>query len=256
MHDSVPAPAIRRRKRRARDTQLVLLAWCLWLILSWLITLTTQTIQIAASVIMPFSSMIGLTICWPMLRLSQGTPAMVAQVPHRSLCHQTDVQATCQQMHHGPNPTQAGTALLVEWLHLNVIFQAVVWPLMLNAQWTVHQTAWVDATVASWSLLAALITALGQRTGTGWSRTVAMAVCTLILLGEPALLGLSNLLAERGGGLAWPMRISPIQAMWDMIRTNGGGSGPQYGPQVIAVGAAAAAGWSLLVLNGRSQARI
>ena len=215
-------------RHRATGRRYLLLAWCIWLIISWTATLTTQSIKVAATVTMPFSALIGLMLMWPILRLSQQFEPPVTVDPNGRL------PATGQQ--------QLG--IFREWLQLNIVFQAVVWPLMLNAEWTIEQTAWLDVTIASWSLLAALITDWGCRSTSGWTRLVAMIICLLLLFAEPALMGLSNMATTSGQAISWTMKISPIRIVWDMTRQYGGASRfQQHIPLVLATMAAGIVGW-------------
>ena len=159
---------------------------------------------------------------------------------------QVDLNSDPAAVNLGQPRTRGELSLLAEWLNLNLVFQAVVWPLMLNAQWTVRQTAWINATVASWSLLAGLITACGRGSRSGSVRTVAMVACLLVLVGEPAAMALLNLITGDGQGPVWMMRMSPIQVMWDLTRVGDGPMSEKYYPQVIFMGVASAVGWLVL----------
>ena len=225
-----------RRRRRAASRHGLLLAWCIWLIITWTATLATESIKVAATVMMPFSALIGLMLIWPMLRLSQQSEPPTAADPN--------ARSPATSHYHG--------GILREWLQLNLVFQAVIWPLMLNAQWTVEQTAWLDVTIAAWSLLAALITDWGCRSPSGWVRMAAMIACLLLLFAEPALMGLANMVTAPGQAVSWTMKISPIRVVWDMTRQFGGaGRFQQHIPLVLAAAAAGIVGWVVWALCRR-----
>lgn len=225
-----PAPTARLSPRRRRhSTQNLILAWCLWLIASWLVSLGDVTATLAARLTMPFAALFGLMVMWPVLRLSQWRDQDDATMP----------------------PFGWGQ-VLAEWFVLNLVLQAVIWPLMINGSWTLNQTLWLDAAMAGWSLLVGLIVACGVNAAGGWLRGLTMSLCLLLVLGEPALMALLNTdfthglslgPVEPGRGVVWQWKFSPIQAVADMTRPYDAGSAHRYGPQVIAVGVAAVLGW-------------
>ncbi len=228
------------RKPHQHSSHWLLLGWCFWLIASWAVTLHRQSVAVASTLMMPFAAVVGLIILWPMLRLSQwDAPAASLNPPARA----------------GWRTRRGGGFILFEWLCLNVVFQAVVWPLMLNARWTIAQTFWLDIAVAGWSLLAALIIAWGRLFESAGVRIFAMGLCVLTLLGEPLAMAVINLATQPGDGVLWQMKVSPIELIWRMTRPFGGGAtfastaAGQFGPQVAAVTAAAVLGWVMYTLR-------
>ncbi len=196
--------------------QNLVLAWCIYLIGNWLITLLNTTPQLAAQRLMPFAALFGLTILWPAYRLS------------------------LWRVHNGVRHGE----ILREWLALNLVLQSVIWPLMLNASWTATQAFYLAGVLAGWSLLMGLIVAWGVESNSSWRRTGAMAACLVLVLGEPAILGLLNAGATgTGGGIVWPMRASPLPVVAGLIVPHDEGGSHQYVPHMIAVTAAAALGW-------------
>src|SRR5206468_387657 len=105
--------------------------------------------------------------------------------------------------------------VLVDWFSLNLVLQAVIWPLRLIADWPLSQTLWIDAALAGWSLLAGLLVAWGCRSNRGGDRTAVMLLCMLIVLGEPAALAVLGAAAPRSG-VHWVMRISPVQTLYHL----------------------------------------
>ncbi len=178
----------------------VVIGWCAWLLGSWTINMDVQA-PIPAARWMIYSGLIGMTMAWPMWRLSIAIVAPTA-------------------------PTQA-YGVFVDWLNLNLVFQAVLWPLSLTTRWSEPQTLWLAAALGAWSLLAAAIVAWGTHVPlhTGKRRAVAMILCLAVPLGEPAVLGVMNLEASQPSAVTWPMHLSPIQTLWGLTVQ------PAYWPQ-------------------------
>ena len=234
--------------KRIHGTQGVVLAWCIWLIGSWLITLGFESALVASQLMMPYVALTGLTLLWPMLRLSQW----------REVRSSTD-QVSLPLARDGAAPAAAGptaqphyppslpaSVILREWLCLNLVSQAVIWPLMINARWSIWQTLCLDGLLASWSLLAGAIIRWGGHLGTGWGRSAAMTLCLLLVYGEPAVMGLLNMFADRD--LTWRMRISPIQTVWHVTQLGWSHLHHHDAIQVVSAGLAAMTGWLGLAL--------
>lgn len=237
------------RRKRIHGPQGVVLVFCIWLIGSWIVTLGFESAIVASQLMMPYAVLGGLTLFWPMLRLSQwrGVRSLSDKVllPGDSNASGRPFAETVA----GPDLTTLG--VLREWLCLNLVAQAVVWPLMINARWSVLQTLWLDGLLASWSLVVAAMIRCGGYLGTGWGRSVAMVICLLLVYGEPVIMGLLNMFAGTGGyELTWQMRISPIQAVWRVTQVRGGHLNHQDTAQVVSAGLAAIAAWlGLAVLH-------
>ena len=162
----------------------IVLGWCLWLLGAWAVSLSIDS-PVPATRWMIFCSLIGLTAVWPTVRLSLDGPS---------------------------DRTTIWTIL--EWLALIAIFQIVIWPLALTARWPALQMLWLDLAVVSWSLLAALLVAVGLRSRDGMHRLVTAVLCLLILLAEPLIVVLDDVRLGGHDGPGWVMRISPIQTVW------------------------------------------
>ena len=138
---------------------------------------------------------------------------------------------------------------------MNLVFQAVIWPLRLASGWPVRQAVWLAVSVAGWSLLTGLLIAWGRGSNAAARRTVAMLACVGVVVAEPLLQWLAwrvGVSPGVGGVGEASMRLSPLQAFWHLTA---GGIGPRsvdlmlqrQGPQVLSVAAAAAAGWVMLL---------
>ncbi len=182
------------QQMRMQSPRLLILLWCLWLLGSWGVTLGIESLVLATR-LMVYACAFGLMLLWPVFRLSQAGRAEHAVLRVVSL----------------------------DWLCLILVLQTVIWPLRLSGEWGVMQTVYLNLALASWVWLIAGIIGLGLITG---KRTLAMWACVFLLLGEPALLGVLNVVgsgewAGAGAGTwtwSWTMRISPIGALWEWTK--------------------------------------
>ncbi len=216
-----------------RSTHLVILFWCAWLLCSWLVCLLNASPRLAARLTMPFAALTGMMVLWPLIRLSTSFEPPSA--------------ADADPMPSTP-PVRPSTHVLREWLYLNILLQAVLWPLMINAQWTLHQTLWLAWVFAAWSLLVGLVTAIGLRRGSAAARTLAMLGCLALLLVEP---GIALLRSGVGAG-QW--LVSPIGLIRTLTTPFSPALRVEDAAGIIAVTAAGILGWLLyaLLLRGRS----
>ena len=238
---------------------LLVLGWCLWLLGAWVGMWAWGGWTVPALRAMVFAGMLGIMGVWPAVRLSQATPTPTPESDPRK-SRRGGVPTVDPQRGGGPlgEPT-AGAWLRVcaatagDWLALNLVFQAVIWPLRLAAGWAVLQAAWLAGAVGAWSLLTALLIAWGRGGNDALRRSAAMIACVGVVLAEPLLWWLAWRAGVLGGVGETAMRLSPLQALWHFTAP---GLGPrslqliiqQQGAQVLGVAAAAAAGW--LVLTG------
>lgn len=165
---------------------------------------------------------IGLTIAWPMLRLSQ---ARCAQSIRRTLLD---------------------LAVLV------ALVQVVVWPLRLVTPWSVARTLAVDGTLVAWTALAGAIVAVGSRFRAR-GRTLTMASILALVLAVPLVEHVGReLLRPTSHGAAsdeddaaeWPVaaaftRLSPVTAIHAL--TGGGPARPESTDRISLATAAFAA---------------
>lgn len=226
---ATPAAAMRQRSV-GLGVRVLILGWCLWLMGSWVMLYLTGGWNMAAFRVMIFSGLVGLMGVWPAVRLSQATAWRAGEAGHDRVTPALWARA-------------CGSVLL-DWFCLNLVFQAVIWPLLLAARWTVAQGLWLDAAVAGWSLLTGLIIAWGRGVDRAAWRSLAMVVCVGIVAVEPVLLGLGALASDGTAGVH-RMRISPIQAVWSLS-----GQGPiePWVLQVVSIWLAALTGWVVLGL--------
>lgn len=199
----------------------MIIAWCLWLLGAWGVALLSSS-GIPAVRWTVLASVIGLMAMWPAARLSQA-----------------------EQIDDTRRRPQAALAILLEWLCLVLVFQMVIWPLRIVADWPVRQALWLNAAVAAWSLLTAAAVAWGRQFRTSLGRTVMMAVCMLVLVGEPALMALTPSSGPSPLRFVWTMRLSPLQALWAMTAPSPGPLEPWMGV-ILTITAAAVAAWLVL----------
>lgn len=213
------APPSRRTLRRAAFPGLLALGWMVYLLAAAGKTffVTSPILADAAYFEAALREMllvvaVGLTVLWPLVRLSQreARPAML---------------------------------LLLDAVVLLVLAQIVIWPLAGKTRWSVVMLLQLDAVLAAWTVLAAGIVALGVCVRSGWLRSAAMLVC-LGAMGAATLLPMS---AASSGGSRWLELASPLAAVWRL--RGGGGAWP--GEVWLLAGTVAGAGVLLLALAVR-----
>ncbi len=217
--------------------RVLVITWSLWLLTSWSITLAfNATVHAVRWVI--FSAVFGLMAVWPALRLSQQLPWYP---PYGRGSGVRGVAASA---------TRRVLATGLDWLCLLAVLQVVIWPLMLLGRWSVEQTFWLNMAVVSWSLLTGALVGLGRVLPGAWARLGAMVLCMLLLVGEPIWRALYGLFfAVSGSGEpAGQMRISPIQALWELTTTTPPYDPGQWVPVILSTAAAAGLAWGVLIV--------
>lgn len=221
----------------------LIISWCLWLLVSWSITLAIDvTVHAVRWVI--FSAVFGLMAVWPALRLSQQLPWYQ---PYGRQGKPANGNRSKPASHAGSLTRVFAT--LLDWVCLIAVFQVVVWPLMLVGRWSGQQTLWLDLAVMAWSLLIGALVGLGRVLPTAWARIGAMGLCVLLAVGEPVWMALTGLgFSGPGvGGQDLQMRISPIQALWELTTSSGQPFDPAgWVPAIISTAVAAGLAWLLL----------
>ena len=167
---------------------------------------------------MLFAGSFGMMLVWPAFRLSESV-----------------------------DPTRPGRQaigpIFLDWLGLVLVYQAVIWSLHLMAMWPLMRGIWLDAAVMSWSLLSALIVATARRWPGAIARSIGMLLCIALVFAEPLYIWL---LSEPGH--EWVMRISPIQALWELTEPPARGRIHNWSNRIITIGLVAALGWVILGL--------
>lgn len=241
--------AVRRSPSRVFDPfglRALIITWCLWLLVSWSITLAiSATVHAVRWVV--FSAVFGLMAVWPALRLSQQLPSRHG-AKHAYAAHGIDYGTATFRTR------LFATAL--DWFCLLLVFQVVVWPLMLVGRWSTQQTLWLDLAVLSWSLLTAVLIGLGRLAPLAWLRVVAMVLCVLLLIGEPIWMAVGGtgfgVVSDGAPGrlvdTRWQMRVSPLQALWELTTTEQPYDPSGWRPTILST--AAAAGLGMIMLTG------
>ena len=106
---------------------------------------------------------IGLTLLWPMVRLSQARPRKPA------------------------------IAALIDVLALLAPAQAVIWPLKWLGDWGWDVTAGVNLMLVSWALLVGAHVAIGTSVPAGLARSVWMSLVVLLVCAAPVAAGVAGL---------------------------------------------------------------
>ncbi len=219
------------------DTRELVLAWCLWLIGVWALLLLRLGFEGPALRWMAMAAVIGLMGLWPAARLSQD-------------------QGDAGKLH---GAKFSGGVVLLDWLCLNLVFQAVLWPMRMASGWSWAQALWLDAAVAAWSLLTGVLIAWGRCFGTAGMRTLAMIGCMALVVLEPLVVGLAAILrgpvTDAEGtvvGSGWDdlpnLRLSPVQAVWELTAEPAVFAAWPWSDYIVGVAVAAAVGWVVLAV--------
>ena len=166
----------------------------------------------AASRSMVFSCMIGLMLMWPVFRLCQNS-----------------------------DRTISGESILWDWLCLNMVLQAVIWPLHVTASWSVAQALWLIVALAGWGLLTGLVLLICGGWTSSLGRAAGTVMCLLVIVGEPV--AMTALAGTRLLG-PWSMRVSPIDTLWALTDR----PARVWPMQVLGVALAAIIGWLIVGL--------
>lgn len=201
----------------------------LWLIGSWVITMgTRQPVQISSASYTPsfrlmlLCIVVGLMICWPLLRLSR-------QTQHHPIIH-----------------TFLDLSVLIS------LVQIILWPLRLITPWSSLRMASIDATICGWLLITGAIVASVAGSDRNGPRNLAMFVCVCLCLLGPALASIG---IKYGFNDLELIGLSPLMAVHTL--TDGGGSQPTalQWQWIGLLGIAALAVWSMLISYTMYQSR-
>ena len=204
------------RHSEAGWLRLVIVVWCFWLLGAWAMAWVSES-SVPRVRWMLFAGTFGLMVVWPAFRLSE-----------RNHLEQRD--------------GGAASPVILDWLGLILVYQAVIWSLHLIAHWPLARGLWLDAVIVSWSLLTALIVALARRWPFAWARTVGMALCVGLVFAEPIAIWS----ALGAGHEGWSMRVSPIQALWELTESPTQTRLAPWDQRTMLVGLIAIVGWLAL----------
>lgn len=164
-------------------SRLLLLIWCIWLLGNWFIHSRVESwIGPQTMRWLVLSSLLGIMLIWPALRLTD------------------------------PTPHQSAWLTIGDLIGLLVIFQVIVVRLLLDwsggnlvrSSWSLPRAILIDAVVVTYAIIAAMWIDLGRRCGAS-GRTLAMIGCVgSIFLG-------SAFVGPHSPGL---LAISPIRSLW------------------------------------------
>ncbi len=192
---STPAPRYTFRMHRSTTIELprgLILAASLWLVASWIASMGLRTpLQPSSASYTPGVRMmlicivIGITIAWPLLRLSQSVP----RFPLRQV--------------------------LLDVIVLLSLVQIVLWPLRLVTTWSPSRTLVIDATIAGWAILAGAFVAAGSMASRSGPRILCMFACVGLVLLGPGLAWLAAIAGRDWMALAHVSPLLTISAITD-----------------------------------------
>lgn len=209
-----------RRRYQPSDPgmlRVVIVVWCFWLLGAWGAAWLSDT-SVPRVRWMMFAGSFGLMLVWPAFRLSE--------------------QADPDKPGHG------SLQVLLDWLAMVGVYQAVIWSLHLLAAWPMVRGIWLDAAVMAWSLLTALIVAAARRWPHGFARLVGMGLCIALVFAEPVAVWV----VVTGGGGPWPMVVSPIQALWELTQPPNQSTISPWDQRTLMIAIIAITGWMALGL--------
>lgn len=213
----------------------LLLSWCGWLMASWLLCLAAfppraTELNVARSALdqaqrhLPavrgtlVAAIIGISLVWPALRLTQ---------------QKTD----------RPALRCAG-----DLLSMLLVLQVVIWPLRVLVHWTIWQTVWIDLVIIGWSLPIGLWVYLGLRRAGSAVRLLAMVMCLATLIGPPMV----GVIIDQPSLAA----VNPIAVLWNITRPMTSQPVPQLIQQTIVIAAMLGVGLGLVaMLPGHTDPR-
>ncbi len=230
-----PAPDRRAGLSLVVQSQLMVVFWCAWLLCCLLVAILLLPRAEAVRTVV-LMAMIGQLLLWPALRLS-----------HRQPFGAADDDSPPSRMRY------ARLSVLMDWFSLNLILLCVVWLFWFMVDWSIAQMGAMLALAGAWSLLIGAVIAWGRATDAGRRRTLAMALCILLTVGEPALVGLVQWLSD-GLARSWPLGLSPFTTIWQVALAGKPGQAlptEALARQIAMVLIAATAGWMLLAWLSR-----
>lgn len=258
---AVVAASTQRREQSPRQvsifdvppsTRQIMLPWCIWLLGSWAVALWLES-PAAAIRWMLFSSLFGIMLAWPTFRLSQDgrSKSRRGYLPSGSRADALELREVRPPRRQLLTPG----VMIRDWFSLNLVFQAVIWPLRITAGWEWEQAIWIDIAFASWSLLVGGLAAWGCRYRTNAGRATAALIIMLVMLGEPVLLAAMAWFNELTGATLpdWSMRLSPIETLFTLTAAAGLFEPGPWRFNLIAVAAAAVLAWAFALVAWRSH---
>lgn len=217
VHAAADPQTAHRHVDDASWLRVVIVVWCFWLLGAWAAAWLSDT-SIPRVRWMMFAGSFGLMLVWPAFRLSEKVS--------------------------DDEPGHGGLAVLLDYIAMIGVYQAVIWSLHLLAGWPLMRGIWLDAAVMSWSLLTALIVAIARRWPGGFARLIGMGLCIALVFAEPVALWLSVMT----GGEVWSMRVSPVQALWELTLPPDKSVVRPWDQRTLMIALVAVAGWVSLGL--------
>lgn len=221
------AAAEDRWSHRRGEPRLLVLLWAVYLLAASTATILRMPdvgfveprfVQAAARTLVLLVAL-GLTVLWPMVRLSQTSPRRPA------------------------------LAAAVDLIALAAPLTAVLWPVTWLGGWGWDVTASLLAMLVAWGGVMAAVVAAGTVTPSGRRRAGwALALVIAVLIGPAA----AGVLSGTGVDTRWMLYASPLTAVYALTTEPGGQIPVMTGPEwwsALGPGGLAAAGWALVAVR-------
>ena len=243
----VETPTINKRPPLHWSNREVVIGWCIWLMGSWVVNYDLSS-PLPTARWMVFSSLVGMTLVWPAWRLSAGRPlglrpSIGNDLPIGNWNVDQDSDGDEWPKTDG-NRWISVASVLIDWINLNLVFQAILWTVRLIAGWSIDQTLSITYVLATWSFLCHAIVAWGILKANGMQRFLAMAGCVAVWFVEPALISI----AMYDTAEVWPMWISPLGVFDAMTQDSSSWSSQAIEIRVVTVAGMAGVLWVWVAL--------
>ena len=253
-----PAPQTRSTQSGYSARHLVLW-WCLWLLGSWAVALWRYNLSQAGQLMM-LSIMAGLMLVWPAYRLSEAPLPGSGQGKVSGGGWKTSSGATPGSNTSGGGASGGsgasgvsggGVAVLMDWVSLLIVSQAVFWPLQVVNHWPWYQAQALNASLAAWSFATGLLIVWGSGQSRAWPRWVAMVLC-IILAGGGSLVTVALWLGGWASLSNDVLAYGPLAGVWAMAGDPSYRQQHLWMGQTVLVAAVSAMGWAGLAVIGLS----
>jgi len=195
-----------------------LLIWSLWLAGSWMTTLQLVSFPHAPRILV-LLAFVGVLLIWPAFRLSQRGWQHLGQCTQeqlriRRLPGVLSVRPMSEASAKDNGPWLALVGVLLDWMVLVLVFQAVMLPLFFMTDWSPQQALAINLGFVTWSWIISWPIAWGCLSDRGRDRVLAMSVCLLLVATGPLVLWVMSFLGPRPSLAPSASGGGPLEFIW------------------------------------------